>query len=79
MGAEEGAVGPGVVTTGAPKHVRHNRSRSPTTLDCGSVARDVPISDRRFRVVQPDGGPPRREIHASSRPQGRVFRGRLLK
>ena len=58
MGAEEGAVGPGIVTTGAPKHVRHDRPGSPTALDCRSVARDVPISEKRFRVVQPDGGPP---------------------
>ena len=75
MGAEEGAAGPGVVTAGAPKHVRHDRPRSPTTLECGSMARDIPISKRRFRVVQPDGGPPQKKVHASSRPQGRIFHG----
>ena len=77
MGAEEGAAGPGIVTTGAPKHVRHNRPGSPTALDCRSVARYVPVSERRFWIIQPDRGPPWREIHASSRSQGRVFRGRL--
>ena len=58
MDAEEEAVGPGVVTIGAPEHVRHDCSRSPTTLDRRSVAGDVPISKGRFRVVQPDGVPP---------------------
>ena len=41
------------------------------------MARHVPISERRIRVVQPDGGPPRRKVHAPSGPQGRVLRERL--
>ena len=76
MGAK-GVAGLGVVTIRTPKHVRHDCPRSPTILDYGSIAQDVPIFERRFWVVQPNGGPPRREIHVSSRPQGRVFRGRL--
>ena len=41
------------------------------------MARHLQLSERRFRVVQPDGGPPRRALHAPSQPQRRVFRGRL--
>ena len=42
------------------------------------MAADVSISEGRIRVVQPDGGPPCREIYASSGPQGRILRERLL-
>ena len=42
------------------------------------MARYVQFSERRFRVVQLDRGSPRRALHAPSRPQGRVFCGRLL-
>ena len=41
------------------------------------MAQHVQLSERRFRAVQPDGGLPRGALHASSRPQGRVFCGRL--
>ena len=78
MGAEEGAAGSGDGATEAAEHLRWYNLGSSTALDCRSVARYVQLSERRFRVVQPDGGPPRREIYASSRPQGRVFHGRLL-
>ena len=77
MGAEEGVAGLGDGATGAAKHLRRHNPGSSTALDCRSMARYIQLSKRRFRVVQPDGGPPRREIYASSRPQGWVFCGRL--
>ena len=58
MGAEEGAAGPGVVATGAAKHIRRHDPRSPPALDRRPVARHITTSERRIRVVQPDGGPP---------------------
>ena len=78
MGAEEGVDGPGVAATGAAEHIRWHYPRSPRALDRRPVARHVPTSERRIRVVQPDGGPPRRKVHAPSGPQGRVLRERLL-
>ena len=77
MGAEEGAAGPGDGATGAAKHLRRHNPRSPPTLDGRLVARYLQLPERRFRFVQLDGGPPRREVYASSRPQGQVFCGRL--
>ena len=77
MGTEEGVAGPGDGATGAAKFFRWNNPGSPTTLDRGPVARYLQLSERRFRVVQPDGGPPRRTFYASSQSQGRVFCGRL--
>ena len=41
------------------------------------MAQYLQLSERRFRLVQPDGRPPRREVHTPSRPQGRIFCGRL--
>ena len=75
MGAEEGAVGPEDGATGAAEHLRWHNPRSPPALDGRPVARYLQLPEKRFRFVQPDGGPPRREVYASSRPQGRVFRG----
>ena len=58
MGAEEGAAGPGDGAIGAAEHLRRHNPGLPIALDCRSVGRYVPVSKRRFRVVQPDGGPP---------------------
>ena len=77
MGAEEGADGPGVAATGLAEHIRRHDPRSPRALDRRPVARHVPTSERRIRVVQPDGGPPQRKVHAPSGPQGWVLRERL--
>ena len=77
MGAEEGAAGLGDGATGAAEDLRRHNLGSSTALDCRSVARYVQLPERRFRVVQLDGGPPRRKIYVSSRSQGRVFCGRL--
>ena len=77
MGAKEGAVSPRVDTTRAAKYLRRHDPGSPTALDRRLVARHLSISERGIRVVQPDGGPPRREIHAPGRPQGQIFGGRL--
>ena len=77
MGTEEGAAGPGDGATGAAEHLRRHNPRLPPALNGRPVARYLQVSERRFRFVQPDGGPPRREVYASSQPQGRVFRGRL--
>ena len=77
MGIEEGAAGLGDGATRAAEHLRRHNSRSSPALDSRPVARYLQLSERRFRFVQPDGGPPRREVYASSQPQGRVFHGRL--
>ena len=58
MGTKEGAVGPGDGATEAAEHLRWHNPGSPIALDCRPVVRYVPVSERRFRVVQPDGGPP---------------------
>ena len=58
MGVEEGAAGLGNGATGVAEHLRRHNPGSPTALDCRSVARYLPVSERRFRVVQPDGGLP---------------------
>ena len=58
MGAEKGAAGQGVAITGAAEHIRRHNPGSPTALDRRPVARYIPTSERRIRVVQPDGGPP---------------------
>ena len=78
MGVEEGAAGSGDGATGAAEHFRRHYPRSPTALDSRPVARYLQLSKRRFRLVQPDGGPLRREVPAPSQPQGRIFCGRLL-
>ena len=75
MGTKEGRVGPGDGATGAAQHLRRDDPGLPTTLDHRSLARHLQFSKRRFRVVQPDGGPPQRVLHAPSRSQGRIFRG----
>ena len=77
MGTKEGGAGPGDGATGAAQHLRRNDSGSPTIMDYRSMARHLQFSERRFWVVQPDGGPPRRVLHAPSRPQGQIFCGRL--
>ena len=58
MGTEEGAVGPGNAATRAAEYIRRHDLRSPLALDRGPVARHVPISERKIRAGQPDGGPP---------------------
>ena len=78
MGTKEGGFGPGDGATGAAQHLRQNDTGSPTTLDRRSMARHVQFSERRFWVVQLDGGPPRRVLHAPSQSQGWVFCGRVL-
>ena len=75
MGVEEGATSPGDGATGAAKHLQRHNPESSTALDCRSVVRYVQLPERRFRVVQSDGGSPRKKIYASSRLQGRVFCG----
>ena len=77
MGAKEGAAGPRDGATGAAEHLRRHNPRLPLALDSRPVARYLQLSEMRFRFVQPDGGPPQREVYASSRSQGRIFRGRL--
>ena len=68
MGVEEGAASPGDGATGAAKHLRRHNPRSPLALDGRPMARYLQLPKRRFRFVQPDGGPPRREVYASSQP-----------
>ena len=58
MGAKEGVAGPGDGATGAAKYLRRYNPGSPTALDRRSVAQYLPVSERGFWVVQPDGGPP---------------------
>ena len=58
MGAKEGVAGPGDGATGAAEYLRRYNPGSSIALDRRSVARYLLVSERGFRVVQPDGGPP---------------------
>ena len=64
VGAEKKRTRARVVTTGVPKHFRHDHPRSATTLDRQAMAGDIRPSEWRSGIGKPDGRLHRGPIHS---------------
>ena len=68
VGAEKRRTCARGVTTGAPKHLRHDRLVSATTLDRRAMEGDIRLSEWWSGIGKPDGRLHRRPVHSPGGP-----------